>query len=639
MKKTTLYLALLIVLLIFATQTMAVDIGMTGAVRSKAKELDAKVLDSKKATTTTTTDTDTDTDTTLTIDQKVEALLNRMTLEEKIGQMTLPDSASLSGKAEDIKNYFIGAVLSGGGSDTADNSPVSWANQFNLFQTYATQTRMAIPILYGIDAVHGHNNVVGAVIFPHNIGMGCTNNEALVEQAAQVTAEEMAGTGMNWAYAPCIAVARDERWGRTYESFGETPELVKKLGVAHIKGLQGTDLSKRPNVLACAKHYLGDGGTNQGIDQGDTVLNETDLRAIHLAGYIDAIAAGVKTIMPSYSSWNGIKMHRNQYLLTDVLKTELGFKGFVVSDWNAINQLTGPLSNQIATAVNAGVDMVMMSDSYIPFINTLISLVEENTISQSRINDAVWRILKVKYELGLFDDAFENRSYLTGIGSSAHRDVARQCVRESLVLLQNNNSALPLSKDNIKIFVAGKNADDLGNQCGGWTISWQGDSGPTTTGTTILQGIRDTVSASSTVTYEKEGIGADTSGADVGVVVIGETPYAEFEGDSITLALDDTDTAVFTQIKNAGIAKIIVILVSGRPLILPNDVLDNADAIVAAWLPGTEGQGVAEVLFNDYNFKGKLSFSWPKNVNQLPLNYGDSSYEPLFSYGFGLTYP
>ncbi|MDD5132369.1 MAG: glycoside hydrolase family 3 protein [bacterium] len=634
MIKTTRILILPILILLFATQTVAVDIGMAGAVRRKTRELDTKVLDHKNAT---VGNTPVVVNSPVTIDEKVEALLAKMTLDEKIGQMTHPDSASLKGREEDIKTYFIGAILSGGNSDTSDNSPVSWADQYNLYQTYATQTRLAIPIIYGIDAVHGHNNVYGAVVFPHNIGLGCTNNETLVEQAAQVTAEEMTGTGINWAYAPCIAVARDERWGRTYESFGETPELVKKLGVAHIKGLQGTDLSQKPNVVACAKHYMGDGGTNQGIDQGDTVLDETSLRAIHLAGYVDAIAAGVKTIMVSYSSWNGIKMHRSQYLLTDVLKNELGFKGFVVSDWDAINQLTGPLSNQIATSINAGVDMVMMSGNYASFINTLRDLVEQGTVSQSRIDDAVRRILKVKYELGLFDNPFEDRNYLSGIGSSAHRDIARQCVRESLVLLKNNNNTLPLAKNINKIIVAGKNADDIGNQCGGWTISWQGDGGAITTGTTILQGIKNIVSTGTTVTYSVDGTGAAGSGADVGIVVIGERPYAEGTGDSETLALDTVDLTAVNNVKNAGIP-VIVILVSGRPMIL-DTVLANASAFVAAWLPGTEGQGVAEVLFGDYNFKGKLSFSWPRSVDQLPLNSGDADYDPLFSYGYGLTYP
>lgn len=631
MNKTIRFSVLLLVLLLFATQTIAVEIGMTGAVKRKTKELDTKVLNSKEPTAITPP-----INPPVTIDEKVEALLSTMTLAEKIGQMTHPDSAALRGLEEDIKTYYIGAVLSGGNSDTADNSAVSFADQYNLYQTYASQTRLAIPLLYGIDAVHGHSNVAGAVIFPHNIGLGCTNNEALVEQAARVTAEEMAGTGMNWAYAPCIAVARDERWGRTYESFGETTELVRKLGVAHVKGLQGTDLSKRPNVVACAKHYVGDGGTNQGIDQGDTVLDEATLRAIHLPGYIDAIAAGVKTIMASYSSWNGIKMHRSKYLLTDVLKTELGFKGFVVSDWDGINQLTGPFSNQIATAINAGVDMVMLSGNYTSFINNLTELVEQGTVPESRINDAVRRILKVKYELGLFDNAFEDRTYLTGIGSSAHRDVARQCVRESLVLLKNSNTRLPLSKTLNKIIVAGKNADDIGNQCGGWTITWQGSSGAVTTGTTILQGIKNMVSSSTAVTYSQDG-STGAAGADVGIVVIGETPYAEGVGDNDTLALDTADITAVNNIKNAGIP-VVVILVSGRPMIL-DTVLDNADAFVAAWLPGTEGQGVAEVLFGDYNFKGKLSFSWPRDVNQLPLNSGDSPYDPLFSYGYGLTYP
>lgn len=631
MKNTTRLLVLPILLLFFATQTIAVDIGLAGAVKRKTRELDAKVLNNNKVTTETTTPAP---NLPLTIDEKVEALLKNMTLEEKIGQMTLPDSSALRGHEEDIITYYLGAVLSGGGSDTADNSPGSWANQYNLYQTYATQTRLAIPLLYGIDAVHGHNNVYGAVIFPHNIGLGCTDNEALVERAAQVTAEEMAGTGMNWDYAPCIAVARDERWGRTYESFGETPELVRKLGVAHLKGLQGSDLTKRPNVVACAKHYVGDGGTANGLDQGDAQIDEATLRTIHLPGYIDATAAGVKTIMASFSSWNGVKMHASKYLLTDVLKNELGFKGFIVSDWDAINQLNGPLSNQIATSINAGIDMVMLSGNYLAFIDTLKDLVRQGTISQSRIDDAVRRILKIKYEAGLFDNAFEDRTYLAGIGSSIHREVARQCVRESLVLLKNNNKTLPLSKTLNKIIVAGENADDIGNQCGGWTISWQGTSGATTIGTTILQGIKNTVSANTIVTYSKDGTGA--TGADIGIVVIGETPYAEGPGDSVTLALDSADITAVNNVKNAGIP-VVAVLVSGRPLIL-DSMLENTDAFVAAWLPGTEGQGVAEVLFGDYNFKGKLSHSWPKNINQLPLNYGDSNYDPLFSYGYGLTY-
>lgn len=631
MKKTARFFVLMFLILFLAIQAIAVDIGLASAIKKKTKELDAKVLNNKNINQETPA---APTNPPVTIDEKVEALLNKMTLEEKIGQMTLPDSGALNGLQEDIKTCYIGAVLSGGNSDPADNTPVSWANQYNLYQTYATQTRLAIPLLYGIDAVHGHSNVYGAVIFPHNIGLGCTDNAVLVEQAAQVTAEEMAGTGMNWAYAPCIAVARDERWGRTYESFGETPDLVKKLGVAHVQGLQGNDLSKRPNVVACAKHYVGDGGTANGVDQGNTAVDETTLRAIHLPGYVEAIAAGVKTIMVSYSSWNGTKMHGYKYLLTDVLKNELGFKGFIVSDWDGIYQLTNPLSNQIATSINAGVDMVMMSGNYLTFINTLKELVEQGTVPQSRIDDAVRRILKVKYEAGLFDNAFEDRTYLAGIGSSAHRDIARQCVRESLVLLKNSNNTLPLSKTLTKIIVAGKNADDIGNQCGGWTISWQGASGTTTVGTTILQGIKNVVSATTTVTYSEYGTGA--AGADAGIVVIGETPYAEGMGDNVTLALDSADITAINNIKNAGIP-VVVILVSGRPMIL-GTVFDNADAFVAAWLPGTEGQGVAEVLFGNYNFKGKLSHSWLNNISQLPLNSGDSSKVPLFSYGYGLTY-
>jgi beta-glucosidase len=649
--KKTKFTYILAIILAFITVSCAtaVNIGMSGAVKKKTQELDRKVLDNKAAPAETGTTPPPTTNppptTTQTIDEKVAALLAKMTLDEKIGQMTLPDSGSLSGRESDVATYFIGAVLSGGNSDpinngAVDNTPAAWANLYDLMQTYALQTRLAIPIIYGIDAVHGNSNIKGAVIFPHNIGLGCTTDETLVEQAGQVTAEEVTGTGTNWAYAPCIAVARDERWGRTYESFSEDPALVTKLGAAYIKGLQGSDLTKRPNVLGCAKHYVGDGGTSGGVDQGNTALAEADLRDIHMRGYVDAIAAGAKSIMVSYSSWNGTKMSVNKHLLTDVLKTDLGFKGFLVSDWDAIstNQLGGTPADNIKNAINAGLDMIMMSNNYATFITNLKYLVNNGDITQARIDDAVSRILKVKYEMGLFDSALSNRDYTLTVGSDAHRAIARKCVRESLVLLKNAGTpaTLPLSKSVSKIFVAGKNADDLGNQCGGWTITWQGDSGNITTGTTILQGIKNAVSSGTTVTYDKTATGV-SSAYNLGIVVVGETPYAEGSGDSADLALSDEDKAAIDAVKAANIPTV-VILVSGRPLIIDTATLDKCDALVAAWLPGTEGGGVADVLFNDYNFSGKLSFSWPKSMGQIPINVGDSGIDPLFAYGFGLTY-
>jgi beta-glucosidase len=568
-----------------------------------------------------------------TIEQKVDDLLNKMTLQEKVGQMTQVDRAALQ-NIQDIKNYYLGSLLSGGGSAPQDNSPLGWANMYDNYQSYALQTRLKIPLIYGIDAVHGHNNVKGAVIFPHNIGMGCTWDTVLVRKAAEVTAEEVAGTGINWTFAPCIAVARNIRWGRTYESFGETPEIQQMMARAEVLGFQGTDLSSPGSILACAKHYVGDGGTEDGKDQGNTVCDEATLRAIHLPGYISAIKAGVGSIMVSYSSWNGLKMSQNKYLITDVLKTELGFKGFVVSDWGALYQLPGDFKTQIASAVNAGIDMVMVPTDYKGFISALTSDINDGSISMDRINDAVKRILTIKMEKGLFDHPYTDRTYSSQVGSAAHREVARECVRESLVLLKNDNNILPLKKNLSKIFVAGKNADDIGNQCGGWTISWQGSSGDITTGTTILQAIKDAVSPSTQVTFSEDGTGA--AGSDVAIVVIGEIPYAEGAGDRTDLSISDQDYQTLLKVKNANIPTV-VILISGRPMIISN-ILNLSDAIVAAWLPGTEGEGVTDVIFGDYKPVGKLTQSWPKSMDQIPINYGDTNYDPLFPYKFGLTY-
>ncbi|MCL5020810.1 MAG: glycoside hydrolase family 3 C-terminal domain-containing protein, partial [Bacteroidetes bacterium] len=514
------------------------------------------------------------------------------------------------------------------------NAASSWADMCDQFQSYALQSRLRIPLLYGIDAVHGNNNVKGAVIFPHDIGMGCTRDPLLVEKAARVTAEEVVGTGINWAFAPCIAVARDIRWGRTYESFGETPELQAEMADAMVKGFQCANLSDRSSVLACAKHFVGDGGTEEGKDQGNTVCDEATLRRIHLPGYIQAIKDGVGSIMVSYSSWNGLKMSANRYLLTDVLKGELGFKGFLVSDWAAIDQLQGDYSTQVETAVNAGIDMVMVPDNYKRFISTLVALVNDGKVPMSRIDDAVRRILREKFLMGLFDHPYADRSLTATVGSSDHREIARECVRESLVLLKNENKVLPISKNLKKIVVAGKNADDLGNQCGGWTISWQGSSGDITTGTTIFQGIKEVVSPNTDVVYSRDGSGA--AGADVGIVVLGETPYAEGAGDRTDLSLSSEDLAAIENVKKAGIP-VVVVLVSGRPMIV-NSALADCDAFIAAWLPGTEGEGVADVLFGDYKPTGKLSHSWPRSMSQIPISYGDPNYDPLFPYGFGLTY-
>jgi beta-glucosidase len=585
-------------------------------------------------------------------DAGAKALLAQMTLEEKIGQMIQAEIVEPN-KLSDIETYYIGSLLNGGTRDPIEgNSVQAWANLYDTAQKHALKTRLAIPLLYGIDAVHGHSNVLDAVIFPHNIGLGCTRNPELVKQVSRITAIEVRATGINWTFAPCITVPQDERWGRTYEGFSEDPKLVSELGEAAVRGLQGSNLSDPLSVAACAKHYVGDGGTAFGsaksndprfrswirLDQGDTRVDEATLRRIHLYPYWASVRAGVATIMPSYSSWNGLKCSANKYLLTDVLKKEMGFEGFLISDYNAIDQITPDYKTATMISVNAGMDMVMTPKKYKQFFTSLKELVNEGKVPMSRIDDAVTRILRVKIAMGLM---VQNRSPLADrglhkiFGSPEHRQVARQAVQESLVLLRNEKKTLPISKSIPRIHVGGKGADNIGLQCGGWTISHQGKSGDATTGgTTILTAIKNTVSKDTQVTYSKDGTGAE--GATVGVVVIGEMPYAEGRGDRTDLSLAKEDIEAVQTMKKAGIP-VVVILFSGRPVII-NEVIDEADAFIAAWLPGTEGQGVADVLFGNYKPTGKLSFSWPRSMEQIPVNIGDKDYNPLFKYGYGLSY-
>ncbi|MGA2328806.1 MAG: glycoside hydrolase family 3 N-terminal domain-containing protein [Bryobacteraceae bacterium] len=578
-------------------------------------------------------------------DAQVKELLSRMTLEEKIGQMTQADHAFVKDLA-DVENYFLGSVLSGGNSDPQEgNSLQAWTDLYDRFQQRARKTRLGIPILYGIDAVHGHNNVLGAVIFPHNIGLGSAGNPALAEKIARITAEEVRATGIQWTFAPCVAVPRDIRWGRTYEGFSEDPDVVKAFASAQVRGFQGSDLRNPLSVLACAKHYAGDGGTawgstrrGFGLDQGDTRVDEQTLRRIHLPGYIAAIRAGVGSIMPSYSSWNGVKCSASKRLLTEILKQELGFEGFLVSDYNAIDQLSPNYKTAIEMSINAGMDMAMTPRRYREFFDSLKALVQEGKVPVARIDDAVTRILRVKFAMGLMDKArspLADRSLHKTFGSAEHRQVAREAVRRSLVLLKNERKTLPISKRIARIHVGGKSADDLGNQCGGWTIAWNGRSGAVTTGgTTILSAIRNAVSRNTRVTFSTDG--TDAAGAAIGVVVIGEKPYAEGWGDRADLSLAKEDVEAVANMKQAGIP-VVVILVSGRPMIV-NKVLEQADAFLAAWLPGTEGQGVADVLFGDYSPTGKLPFSWPRSMAQIPSHPGDRNYDPLFKYGYGLKY-
>ena len=570
------------------------------------------------------------------VEARVGDLLSRMTLDEKIGQMVQADLCCVTNRA-DIQTLGFGSMLSGGDSKPpGENNPQNWLDTVNDLQAWALKTRLKIPSIYGIDAVHGHNDVVGTTLFPHHIGMGAMHNPALVEQAEQVTAQEVYATGIRWAFAPCIAVVQDERWGRTYESYGQDTALVSDLAAASVKGFQGDELSSH-SVLACAKHFIGDGGTQGGIDQGNCVCDEATLRKLYLPPYQAAIKAGVGSIMVSYSSWNGLKMHANKYLLTTVLKGELGFKGFLVSDWAAIDEISPDYKLDVATSINSGLDMIMIpygpghANNYLEFINDLKELVADGEVPQSRIDDAVARILRVKFQMGLFENPWSDPALLAQIGSAQHRQVARKCVQQSLVLLKNKHHALPLAKDLKHLVVVGRGADDLGRQCGGWTVSWQG-TGRETRGTTILQAIRDAVSSETQVTYSADG--NDIGHADAVVVVVGEQPYAETPGDRTNLDLSVEDAGLVARAKASG-APVTTILLSGRPLIL-GSALKASDAFIAAWLPGTEGEGVADVLFGEVKPTGKLPREWPRNDRQFAANAMHG--RPLFKLGYGLTY-
>ncbi len=578
-------------------------------------------------------------------DEQARQLLSQMTLQEKIGQMTQAEHGGIK-DPNDVEKYFLGSVLCGGNADPEQgNTLQAWTDLYDMYQKHALNTRLAVPLLFGVDAVHGHSNLLGAVIFPHNIGLGCTRDPELVRQIAHAAAVEVRATGINWTFAPCVTVPQDQRWGRTYEGFSENPKLVKLLGDAAVRGYQGADLSSPLSILACMKHYAGDGGTEFGsakknalLDQGDTRLDEQTMRNIHILPYTNVNKLGLGSIMPSYNSFNGLKCSADKHLLTDILKKELGFEGFLISDYSAIDQLHPDYKTAVEISINAGMDMAMAPRNYRDFFTSLEQLVNEGKVPLSRIDDAVTRILRVKFAMGLMDknkSPLADRSLYKFFGCDEHRLLARRAVRESLVLLKNDNNILPLSKNLARIHVAGKNADDIGNQCGGWTITWQGRSGNITTGgITILQAIKEAVSDNTQVTFSKDGSGADD--ANVGIVIIGETPYAEGLGDVKVPEISNGDIEAVRNMKNAGL-DVVVILISGRPMLI-NDVLDLSDALLAAWLPGTQGQGVADVIFGDYNPTGRLSFTWPRSALQYPTNTADSNYNPLFKYGFGLSY-
>ena len=576
----------------------------------------------------------------------ISELIEEMTLEEKIGQMTQVDYRYLKDKS-DIKKYFLGSILSGGGSTPPTNQPSSWVDLYNGFQKEALKTRLKIPLIYGIDAVHGHNNVFGATMFPHNIGLGCANDKLLVQKIAAATAVEVKATGLDWTFAPCVAVAQDERWGRTYESFSEDSDIVTELGVSSTIGYQGRTLNKN-SLLACAKHFVGDGNTVFGtgtnwykIDRGDVILDEEELRSKYIKPFKESIKAGVGSIMISYNSWKGKKLHGHKYLINDVLRKGLKFDGIIISDWAGINEIDKDYKTCIIQSINAGIDMNMVpgslnpdDNSYDDFIRLAIEAVKEGAIPIERIDDAVHRILKVKKQIGLFDNPIKNPSNKNVLGSKSHRDLARESVRKSLVLLKNENKILPLKKVGKKITLVGDHADNIGFQCGGWTIHWQGGSGDITPGTTILDAFKSAVSDSNNIRYSKD---ADNlSGSDIIVVAIGEEPYTEGVGDRDSLLLSKKDRELLEKVKRAKIPYV-VILISGRPMII-NKELDDSHAFIAAWLPGTEGEGISDVLFGDFDFTGKLSMTWPRSMKQIPINFGDSDYDPLFEFGFGLSY-
>ncbi|KAJ3673110.1 hypothetical protein LUZ60_006484 [Juncus effusus] len=584
---------------------------------------------------------------------RVNDLLSRMTLAEKIGQMSQIER--LNATSDVLTNYFIGSVLSGGGSMPSPNAGAKeWSSRINIMQKAALSTRLGIPIIYGIDAVHGHNNVLNATIFPHNVGLGATRDPELVKRIGRATALEARATGIPYVFAPCIAVCRDPRWGRCYESYSESTEIVRQM-TELIPGLQG-DLP--PNmkkgvpyvaggryVAACAKHYVGDGGTHNGINENNTIIDFQGLLSIHMAPYYNAIIKGVSTVMVSYSSWNGEKMHANHFLVTDFLKNKLKFRGFVISDWQGIDKITSPMdanySYSVQASVSAGIDMIMIPYNYPDFISILTNFVNEKIIPMSRIDDAVRRILRVKFAMGLFENPYADPSLANQLGNQEHREIAREAVRKSLVLLKNGKSiiepVLPLPKKSSRILVAGTHADNLGYQCGGWTIAWQGLSGNNVTaGTPILQAIKSTVDPSTQVDFSlnPDSTFIESGQYDYSIVVVGELPYAETAGDNLNLTIPEPGVSIIQNV--CGNVKCVVVLISGRPLVV-EPYVGIMDALVAAWLPGSEGQGVADVLFGDYGFTGKLSRTWFRSVDQLPMNIGDPHYDPLFPFGFGLT--
>ena len=569
------------------------------------------------------------------IESAVEALLSKMTLEEKIGQMSQVRHFDdiIDG---DVTKKFIGSVIHTDGPVPGETA-ADWQARFRELQDEALNTRLGIPLLLGVDAVHGQNTFDGATIFPHNIGMGATANPELVKKAAAITALETQATGLNWTFSPCIAIPYNERWGRVYEAYSESTELTVDLTKASIQGHQG-DLSRNTTVLATAKHFIADGSTDYGLEGGIASQTNEELIERLLPPYIEAVNNDIGAIMVSFNSYEGLPMHAHKRLITDVLKDSLGFKGMVITDWKGYSRFGGD------SIINAGVDMFMAVDGDLDLFQAGVKkAVSEGRVAETRIDDAVRRILRQKYRLDLFNNPYPEPSLIEKIGSEAHRDVARSAVRESLVLLKNNNTALPISKETKKIVVVGEHADNTGLQSGGWTITWQGREKSYQGGTTILEGIKSL--ASGEVVYDSDA-SKNITDADVAIIVVGETPYAEFMGDVIndSSKYQLTLTAAhqnYIKTYLDKVDKLIVVLVSGRPLVVTEQI-EESDAFIAAWLPGSEGDGVAEVLFGDFNFTGKLPHSWSGSIMDYEGKYGpnfwDDSILPRYEIGYGLTY-
>ncbi|MBA6364278.1 glycoside hydrolase family 3 protein [Colwellia sp. BRX8-4] len=597
------------------------------------------------------------------IKEQVDELMSKMTLAQKIGQMT--QAERLSCTPDDVRKYHLGSVLSGAGSLPENNDLNSWLKTTDSYwqaSMVSDENHLAIPLLYGVDAIHGHNNLKGATIFPHNIGLGAAADADLIARIAQVTRKEVLASGVDWVFAPNLAVAQNNQWGRSYESYAQTPELINQYASEIINGLHGKLAGE--GVIACVKHWVGDGATTHGIDQGDANISWQELNNTHISPYISALKAGAMTVMASFNSWNGNKCHGHKYLLTDVLKQQLNFSGFIVSDMNGIDYLCDDFYLSVAQGVNAGIDMFMLPENWQQFIHHLHNHVELGTVPISRVNDAVRRILSVKFASGLFNSPRPSERIWANdvsFGASAHRNIAREAVRKSLVLLKNKKNILPLKKQ-ARILVTGKNADNIGHQCGGFTIDWQGVSGNDQFegATSVWQGI-SAVAPNAVLRRDSDVSAISAKDHDIAVVVIGEYPYAEGHGDirdcenliieagsqingqvnisapygnSLALKqLHPEDYLLIKDISDKGIP-LVVILISGRTLII-NDELDKSAAFIAAWLPGSEGQGVSDMLFGEFNFQGKLSFSWPKKTSAEKKK---NNTKPLFPIGYGLRY-